>query len=110
MALQESANEGVTFDMVWQAVHKVVPDLKESVGKTGWTPEDTLELDVHKGSAVRFNYTTLDQVREMFCNDPGVRLDTISTPDYTLGERCPIIVLRRCSNASDVGKSRSNRP
>lgn len=97
MALQKSADEGVTFGMIWQAVHEVVPDLKSLIGRTGWTPDDTLELDVHRGSAVRFNYTTIDQVIEMFCNDPGgFVLDSISTPDYVLGDRCPVIVFQRC--------------
>jgi len=98
MSLLENASAGVELGMIWQTLHEAVPDLDALASKIGWTPEHMHAIQAYRGSKARYYFASVGQVSEMFCRTPGgFKVHSVKTPSYELGERCPTIVLQRCS-------------
>ncbi len=96
MAMTEDAAEGVELDAMWRAVHEVEPDLQALADRIGWDAEDALVLNTYRGSKLHYHFATAEQVREMFCEEPGgfEQID-VRVPSYEMGERFPTVVFRR---------------
>jgi SAM-dependent methyltransferase len=95
-ALTESAESGVELDGIWRAVHAVAPDLDRVAERLGWTREHLGAIETYRGSHVRYHFVTLAEVTRLFCTEgSGFELLSKHEPSYPLGERCPIVVLRR---------------
>ncbi len=95
-ALTESAESGVELDRVYRAVHALAPDLEQLAERLGWDLEHLRAIETYRGSRVRYHFVTLDEVTGIFCaGGAGFELVSRHEPGYALGERCPIIVLRR---------------
>ena len=96
MAMMADVDEGVELDAMWRAVHEVAPDLEALAARIGWEAEHALVLNTYRGSTLRYHFVTVDQVRAMFCAEPGgFELAGLRVPSYELGERCPTLVFRR---------------
>ncbi|MHC4711919.1 MAG: hypothetical protein ACYTAN_01435 [Planctomycetota bacterium] len=98
-ALQNSPMEGVELDTVWRAIHAAAPDLEGLASRIDWPLENTLAINAYRGSTARYYLGTVDDVTGLFCGDPGgFEVLRVCMPSYEGGERCPTVVLRRCSN------------
>jgi len=98
MSLQEEVAEGVELATVWHALHEAAPDLEGLASRIGWSVQHMLAINAYRGSTDRFYFATVDQVSDLFCKSPGgFEVRRLHVPSYELGERCPTIVLRRCS-------------
>ena len=96
MALQRDAHAGVVLGSVYDRLLEAAPDLPALAAAIGWPLDQTLAIDSYRGSTARYSFASLDQVRDLFCMAPGgFDLVSVRTPTYDLGERCPILVLRR---------------
>jgi hypothetical protein len=68
--------------------------------------EQTLAIDTYRGCTDRYHFATVDQVCHLFRRSPGgFDVRRLRVPSYELGERCPTIVLQRCSSAPAGGES-----
>jgi SAM-dependent methyltransferase len=109
-AMSNSAAEGVELAAVWNAVQEAVPDLEALAANVGWPAAQIMTISAYRDSTVRYHFATVDQVRGLFCGDPGgFEVHDLKVPSYELGKRCPTIVLRRCSRAGSR-KSRRAQP
>lgn len=96
MALQSSPEEGLRVHRVWHALHEAAPDFSALAGRLGWPAEQLLAINAYRDSPNRYCFVTLEQVRQMFCVEPGgFELSEPFIPDYDLGVRCPSVVLKR---------------
>ena len=100
MSLMKSTAEGVAVGMIWQLIHEVAPDLERLASRIGWSVEHMLVINAYRGSADRFYFVTVNQVTDLFCDNPGgFEVHRLRVPSYDLGERCPTIVLKRLLSA-----------
>jgi len=96
MSLLKSVAEGVELGGVWRLIYEVAPDLEGLAAKIGWSLEHMLAINAYRGSTARYYFATVDQVSELFCDNPGgFESHRRRVPSYDLGERCPTIVLKR---------------
>ncbi len=98
MSLMESASAGAELGTIWRTLHEAAPDLDALALRIGWTPEHMRAVEAYRGSKARYCFASVDQVAEMFCRTPGgFKVRSVKTPSYELGDRCPTLVLQRCS-------------
>jgi SAM-dependent methyltransferase len=96
MALHEDAHDGVGLRQVWDALHDVAPDLESLAARVGWPLEHLLAINTYRDRQTRYYFLKLSELRENFCQEPGgFELEQTYWPTYELGERCPMVVLRR---------------
>jgi SAM-dependent methyltransferase len=101
MALQHDPRRGVRVDDVWRAFREAEPDTARLVARTGWTPEHVETIDAYRGSDAVYHFVAVDDVVRIFGRDPGgFVLERVRTPTYLLGDRCPLVVLRRTAEAA----------
>ena len=97
MSLLDDCARGVELGKVWQVLHQVAPDLNELASRIGWQPESMLSIEPYRGSKLRYYFVTVDQVKNMFCRNPGgFEMCRLCTPSYESGKQYPTIVFRRC--------------
>lgn len=96
MALMHSAEEGVELGTIWRTLHEAAPDLAALAARIGWQEEHLQVINTYCGSTARYHFVTSDEVSDLFCREPGgFIVQSIHTPSYALGERCPTMVLQR---------------
>jgi SAM-dependent methyltransferase len=96
MALQNEPATGVELAKVWEAIHDVAPDFPELAARVGWSLDHLLAINTYKNCGKRYHFLSTNDVSDMFCRSPGgFEVETIDTPTYELGDRCPTIVFRR---------------
>jgi SAM-dependent methyltransferase len=101
MSLQENVTRGTALGQVWNAVHEAAPDFERLASRIGWPLDHLLAINTYRNSEIRYHFLDLDEVRRLFCDDPGgFELVTIQVPTYELGDRCPTIVLRRTTESA----------
>jgi len=106
MALQPDPAEGVALASVYAALTEValpdgLPALAESIG---WDVEHLLAIESYRDSPNRYYFVSFEQVRDLFCVDPGgFDLVSVQVAGYDLGDRCPLLVLRRTESAAVMG-------
>lgn len=96
-AMSGPVEEGVSVQHVWRAVHHAEPDFERLAGRLGWPLEHLLAIDAYRDSPARYYFPTVEDVRRVFGGELGI--ESVSTPAYPLGDRCPIVALRRLSSA-----------
>lgn len=96
MALQRDSAGGVQLGDVWNAVHDLEGDLARLAARIGWDLDHLAAIDTYRGSPTRYHFIGVREAECLFCADPGgFDLIAVRVPSYTLGERCPTLVLRR---------------
>jgi SAM-dependent methyltransferase len=87
MALQPSLEQGVRLGDVWEAVVGRFPDPRVLAHQRGWSEQSVDTIHAYQGSAARFYYPTLAELRAAL----GEHFDEgeVWFPQYELGERCP---------------------
>jgi SAM-dependent methyltransferase len=98
MALQRDARAGVALARVWDVFERAVPDPEAAQAAIGWPVDRIRSMDAYRGAASRYHFVSVEQVRQLFCVDPGgFEVESLRIPGYELGERCPVLALRRGS-------------
>jgi hypothetical protein len=96
MALQEDVQDGVLLANIWQALYDVAPDLNRLAEQIGWRPEPLRAIDAYRDCRNRYAFHSLDEFLDPFVEQPGgFAVESIQTPTYPLGERCPTVIFRR---------------
>jgi len=96
MALQKDFAQGVPLKRVWEAFHRAAPDFGGLAARLGWSLDHLSVINVYRDSDTRYYYLRVADVCGLFCGHPGgFTLERVEVPTYELGERCPIVVLRR---------------
>lgn len=92
MAVQP-ADRNIPVADIALAFDEVVPDRAALATRPGWSRAQLDSVDVYRGSALTYSFPTLAEVRAALA--PALGVETIHTPTYELGERCPMLALRR---------------
>jgi hypothetical protein len=92
MAVHRTADSGVRLRDVWDAWHADVPDPVDLALKLNWSLETISTIDPHRDMDVRYTFPTLEELQNVLRSHFSE--EGCFFPDYELGERCPIMVLR----------------
>jgi hypothetical protein len=96
MALQDDVRDGAELGRAWELVHEAAADFDRLADRLNWPIGHLRVFNTYRGSRIRYCFLSVAEVGRLFCEEiGGFRLDAVRTPTYELGERCPIIVLRR---------------
>jgi SAM-dependent methyltransferase len=96
MALQKQPRDGVRLADVWNAFHEAEPDAERLAARGGWPAEEVRAIEAYRGSESRYHFVSVDEERALFCARPGgFEAVSVRVPAYRLGERCPMLTLRR---------------
>ena len=74
------------------ALVRLAPDRASYAWRAGWAEQDIYTIDAYRGSRTVYSFPTLGAFRAGLPR--GWRIDAISTGQYELAERCPVVVLR----------------
>jgi len=100
MALQTDPHVGVELGTIWNKIHAAAPSFSELALRTGWSLDHLSAIAAYRDSSVRYYFPTVDQVLELFAERaPAFTLQQSRQPTYTLGECCPVIILRKGSDS-----------
>ena len=96
MAMQADPEEGVALHAVWEAIARQASDLDRLAADLGWPIAHLRAIESYRDSPNAYHFLTLEQVETSFCSPTG-GFDLLRShqPSYSLGERCPIVVLQR---------------
>ncbi len=88
MALQPSARQGVAV----ADVYRFWASRSVDVSRTGWPAREVETIELYKDKDTVHTFPTMTEFREVFseCFEEV----SVLTPSYSLGERCPTLVLR----------------
>lgn len=101
MALQKDVCEGVQLQDIWNMVNAAAPDFERLSSRIGWKRQPLMAINTYRNSRVRFYFPTLAQVLELFKErNEAFKLEETHHSTYALGERCPIVALRRLGQES----------
>ena len=96
MAMQANPEEGVALHAVWQAIARHAPDLDRLATDLGWPIAHLRAIESYRDSPNAYHFLTVEQVETIFCSSTGgFDLMRVHQPSYSLGERCPMVVLQR---------------
>lgn len=96
MALQENEQAGVALHGVWDTLRTAQPDFPALAARLGWQLPHLQAIDSYRNSPNHYHFVSTQLACQLFCQKPGgFTLVTTQTCTYELGERCPIVVLRR---------------
>jgi SAM-dependent methyltransferase len=110
MALQPSAEAGVSVGSVWSALNDAWPDLDRLAEHTGWPVEQVRTIEVYRGVETRYTFPTLEEYCRVFAS-AGWRVVDVAVPSYELGERCPTLVIEPLDGeAHGTRAAESTRP
>lgn len=96
MALQGDPVAGIELGRIWDTFRRELPDTETAQRATGWPAAEVRSLDAYRDSRSRYHFVGLEEVKSLFCEEPGgFVVESLRVPTYDLGERCPLLVLRR---------------
>lgn len=95
MSLQEAHGRGVKLAKVWQTLATAAPDFPSLARRIAWPVEHLLAINSYKDSSDEYCFVTSEQAIETFCGEGNFEVVRIAYPEIVLGERCPILILRR---------------
>lgn len=87
----ETPDAHVNVTDTYAAFNRMLPDRGALAKATGWAAETIDTIDFYRGSAARYSYPTLSQVRAILA--PDFREIALLQGSYELAERCPTIIL-----------------
>lgn len=93
MSLHESSNEGVPLRQVYKTFRTLAPSSQQLSKQLGWPAASIDTIESYRGTAARYFFPTLIQLRELLAR----YFDEMSChiPSYELGHCCPTLVLSR---------------
>ncbi len=74
----------------WTSQNVNVPEL---AARTGWDRQDIETIALHNGPNTVHTFPALAEIQDVLA--PYFRKISIHVPAYSLGERCPLLVLNR---------------
>ena len=97
MALQSSSEAGdrVSLATVWKVLREAGGDWETLAPRIGWELDHLSVIDTYRDSPAHYAFTSLSDSLALFCSGGRFELIGKHTPDYPLGERCPVIALTR---------------
>lgn len=95
MAMSRGAPPSVRLCDVWEAVNRVAPDLQALAHRIAWPLEHLLAIHTYRDQLTEYVFVNVEQIRKAFCDPGAFELHRVDVPDYSLGERCPTVTLRR---------------
>jgi SAM-dependent methyltransferase len=95
MALQQDSRRGIATSEVYRLWSIQNFDLDEVVERTGWKKKEIDFLEFWRQNDAVYTFLTLEEMRSIL--EECFEEVEILTPSYTLGARCPTLVLRRRS-------------
>jgi hypothetical protein len=93
MSLHQDNPAGVCVGDIWNAWENSGIDEKQVVAITGWPVEAVHTIYSYRGSAIRYTFPRLDELKRLLAETLAVMICHI--PSYEIGERCPTIAMRR---------------
>lgn len=92
MRLHDNLEAGVPLDAVWRAWDALRRRPVFAACLRRWSPEEVATLEAYRGANGRYTFPTLAELRAALAPD----FDEIDCriPDYELGERCPILLMK----------------
>ena len=96
MAIQSDAITGVRLGDIWNMLQTNVTDPANIIDQPGWTAANYNTVAAYKDSDTRYHFADMSQVISMFesVSHGRLRLESIVTPEYTMGDQCPIVTFR----------------
>lgn len=95
MALAD-ANRRTYLPDVWRFVHNLDPDLSSLAERLGWEVDHLAAIDAYRDADASYEWATIEDVVGQLCNgDTGFVPESVDSPAYLLGERCPTVVVRK---------------
>jgi SAM-dependent methyltransferase len=95
MALADE-NRRTYLPDVWRFVNDLDPDWSSLAGKLGWDVEHLAAIDAYRNADASYVWATTNEVVGQLCNGEARFVpDSVASPTYLLGERCPTIVVRK---------------
>jgi SAM-dependent methyltransferase len=96
MAMQKDVCDGVQLQDIWNAINAAAPDFEMLCSQIGWKLQHLMAINTYRNSRVRYYFPTMAQVLELFQERNGAfKLEEVHYATYPLGERCPMVALRR---------------
>ena len=92
MALQESVEEGILMNNVWETWKKEISEPEKLLQDLNWPIEMLSTIDIYENSSNIYTFPTLYEVRNLF-SAQFIELSCYF-PDYELGERCPTMIFK----------------
>jgi SAM-dependent methyltransferase len=92
MAVHGASKRGVVLGDAWEAWARHVPDARALRARMGWTEDGLENLERWAGSAFRYSFPTLEELRGLAA--PAFDVVACDTPGYEWGELFPRLVLR----------------
>ena len=93
-----NADGSVKLDDVWTFVNNLEPDRARLAARLGWNADQLAAIDAYRGSTTSYHWRSPSDVVATLGSKFGV--DSIESPNYLLGDRCPTLALRRHGRAS----------
>lgn len=95
MALQDSAEEGVSVQEIRRTVLGLEPNLERLAEHLGWSLDHLRVIDTYRDSPARYYFASERQIADLFCAENEFSIVGRWNGSYPLAERCPIIAFRR---------------
>ncbi len=93
MSLQQEPGAGVSLDTIWRCWNDAGIDEHRLQSASGWPLEAIRTIQLYRGKLVKLTFPTLEQAQDTFV--AGWDVEFNATPDYEMGDRCPLFVFRR---------------
>lgn len=97
-ALMMEPELGVAVRSVWESLRRLAPDGWAALAKRlDWAEEHLEAIDAYENSEAVYHFAGIDRVIEMFISTraSAFELCSIRYPEYEMGDRCPVLALRR---------------
>jgi SAM-dependent methyltransferase len=95
MALQEQSQDGIILNKVFARIIQECTSLETLQQTTGWPANEVSSLRSYETSTNRYSFLTIEQSIQTLTASGNLALHRNIKNDYPLGERCPIISLRK---------------
>jgi SAM-dependent methyltransferase len=96
MALHEDPRSGVELAGVWNVLHAAAPNLDALADKLGWRSEHIHTIDTYRDCTDRYSFVRIGELADLLGKrEISFTIDALHTPSYPLGDRFPIVRLRR---------------
>ncbi len=95
MALQTSSEAGIVLDRVHRYVVESAGGPAHIAQKTGWPAAEVATIDSYRNSTNTYHFLTEPDSITILTSSGGLRLESRCENVYPLGDRCPVLALRK---------------